>query len=115
MICAYEKGHDGPCLEVEGESGTCKKTAEKWFATVLVYDDPVEVSDEALEAVEAIVDPPTPAADDVSDVMTEAEMATATEGELAQAYRRTHVPSTRREATEWARDYIEARDAKAAE
>jgi hypothetical protein len=107
MICALDKGHEGPCLEVEGESGTCKKTAAKWFATEAdepVYDAEVtvEVSDEDLPTVQAIIE--------VGDVMTPEEMATATEGELAQAYRRTYVPSTRREATEWARDYIAARE-----
>lgn len=85
MICSLEKGHDGLCVEGE-EAGTCKKTAEKWFAA----DAPEEVAD---------------------DVYTEEEMQAMSVEELADAYRRTNHPVGRREAVEWARAYVEARDA----
>lgn len=107
MICTLNKGHKGQCVAgTRAEAGTCRKTAERWFA---------EPDDQAYDTVEMWQEDVTPEGEivklsiDPDIYFTAEEMATMTEGELAMAYRRTHVPSTMREATEWARDYIENR------
>lgn len=124
MNCSLEKGHEGPCLE--GEGGSCKKTAAKWFAT---EPEPIDPEPETLSA--AVEPPPivserVPAGtpytenpvwlpvpgEDLVIGVDASEWPTIDEATLTRYYRQTIVPPrSRAEALEWARTTITNRDA----
>jgi hypothetical protein len=132
MNCSLEKGHDGPCIE--GEGGTCRKTAAKWFATEPepIDPEPEDLDPEPETLTPAAVEPPpiiservpagTPPSDnpvwlpvpgeDLVIGVDAAEWPTIDEATLTRYYRQTIMPPrSRAEALEWARTTITNRDA----